>query len=353
MILSSNKLKNSILNIDESKSNIPNKLKKYLNDKIIDKSYIDKLSILLSSNDKNYKLKRTHINKLSSFIDENNKEYLSELKYNNISSSKKNKLNESSTSIKRLKINQKLPSLLTSKNTINDNNELNNEYLSDEEFPFFLNDNLEYFRTPKVIINNEKLMFEFFKKKNILIDKIPYLSRNRNDLIINDYKKKKNTNSNEDKSNNNITNTSNYLKNFILMSKMKKIYIKKIHPYKKKKNYSKNKNSSCPSSFIKNSKNIIRIKRDILPSIRSKKKSMKMENDNNSNNITSNEENKTKNLEQYKKINKLSNTHLLKKLKMSVQNYSLNLGKVNFSDGNKSRNSNKIVFLFPRDLSSN
>ena len=196
-------------------------------------------------------------------------------------------------------------------------------------------------------------MFECFKKKNKLIDKIPYLSRNRNDLIIYDYKKKKNTNSHEDKSNNNITNTSNYLKNFILMSEMKKIYIKKIHPYMKKKNYNKNKNSSCPSSFIKNNKNIIKIKRDVLPSIMIKRKSMKMENDNNYNNITSNDGNKTKHIYPYKKIDKLSNNHLLKKLKMSVQNYSYNMGKVTFSDGIKSRNSNKIVFLFPRNFSSN
>ena len=115
------------------------------------------------------------------------------------------------------------------------------------EIPNFLNEDLEYFREPKVIINNEKLMINFFKKKNNSTNKMPYLSRSRNDLIIYDYKKLDNIGSNRILKN---FNSNNYLEKYKKMSEKRKILLKKFHF-----NYKKNNLSSCPTSFINQNKN--------------------------------------------------------------------------------------------------
>lgn len=132
-----------------------------------------------------------------------------------------------------------------------------------------MNEDLEYYRTPQVIINNEKLMINFFKRKNDLIDKMPYLSKNRNDLIIYDYKKY-----GSKKGGNRILKHSysnNYLENYRQLSEKRKILLKKINF-----NIRNNNLSSCPTSFIHKNRN----KDHYLPYIKnnSKKRIIKLNN---------------------------------------------------------------------------
>ena len=81
--LPKNSLKKSFSIIESSKFVVPNKLIKYFDEKQLEKSYIHKLSVLLNSNDKNYKIKRPIINELFSDFNEKNQEFLT--KYKNIS----------------------------------------------------------------------------------------------------------------------------------------------------------------------------------------------------------------------------------------------------------------------------
>ena len=110
---------------------IPNELQKYFHDKRIENSYIKKLSILLYNNDKNYEKKRSIINNLSCSIDSNNKEYLTKLKFNF------NPISNNSN------INEKTNGRAIENNNINKNHQLNFD--------------INYYREPKVIINNEKI----------------------------------------------------------------------------------------------------------------------------------------------------------------------------------------------------
>ena len=355
LFLRNNHCKNSISFIDEYEANIPNKLKKYLYEKPLDKIYINKLSVLLNSNDKNYKLKRPYINELSCVLDENNKEYLDGLKFKNYNSLNekvnKNGNEKDSFKIKNYKINQKAHILKKSmSDIINENKGLENNKFC-EKIPFL--QNIEYYRTPKVIINNEKIMLNFNKKKKTLIDKIPYLSRSRNDLIIYDYKKNK-YKTNES---NRIINNNNYLQNFLQMSERRRIYLNKI-----KKNNTKNRKyylkfSSFPSiirnkyqiknnqlNYIKNNSQSMIIKENkksdfIIPSNDKKIFSESFEN---SINIKNNYQ------EKYKIIERLSNSDLLKKVLNSIQTSCSN-GKVLFSYDNKIRNSNKIPLYFGKN----
>ena len=170
---------------------IPNELKKYFKDKIIDNSYLKKLSVLLYSNDKNYESKRLIINKLSFGVDENNREYLTKSKFNHYFDNNNSIINDKTTDIQNVNQSQKI------------------------------NYNLLYYREPKVIINNEKIMMDLFKKKSKLTDKLPYLSRSTNDLINYNYKKDK------DKSNimkNWMNSNNNYLN---IIPKIKKLRLKR------------------------------------------------------------------------------------------------------------------------------
>ena len=99
---------------------IPNKLKKYFNEKIVNKSYINKLCILLSSNDKHYYEKRPILNKLTSTVDINNREYLTKNNFRIIPEN-----------------NKSIP------------NEKNNNF----HYKNKLNNGLNYIREPRVIIN--------------------------------------------------------------------------------------------------------------------------------------------------------------------------------------------------------
>ena len=84
-------------------------------------------------------------------------------------------------------------------------------------------------------------MINFFKKKKNLIDKMPYLSKNRNDLIIYDYKKYNNNKCGKKILKHSFSN--NYLENYRQLSENRKINLKKF-------NY-RNKNlSSCPNSYV-------------------------------------------------------------------------------------------------------
>ena len=300
--------------------NIPNKLKKYLDGQPLKRSYIKKLSILLNSNDSNYKYKRTKIDELSSAYDESNKEFLTGAKIKNYSQNDESDFQDC-----------QIPNL--AKSSILDK-------IKEKDFPLFLNENIEYFRSPKVIINNEKIILETFKKKNKLTNKIPYLSRSRNDLIIFDYKKMTNKSYNPNNISKNIKNE--YLSSYMRISKIEKMNIKKVNSQNLKFSY--NKISSVPTRLNNNNN---KIKRNfLLPIIYKNSQSMifKSKGNNYGNNLDQPKENNQK-----ANIGCLSNKDLLKKLKNSVQN-SLSMKKLKFINKEKSKNSNKMLFLFGKNF---
>ena len=272
LMLSNNNSRKSISLIEESKVNIPNKLKKYLNERPLPKSYIRKLSILLNSNDKYYRFKRPILKELSSAFDENNNEYLSIAKYNDYFGDRE-EYESSSTSREIVKNNNKKLLKNSISNIHKKNSGLNkNDFL--EKIPAFLKENLESYRTPEVIINNEKLMFDVFKRKK-LISKMPYLSRNRNDLIIFDRRTKNNSyNRNLENFNNNINHNANFLKK----QNTSKLCIKKIQINSKNK-YAKNKISS-PSFHLNNHNKKIIGRNILLPFIKNNSKSIIFEKNN-------------------------------------------------------------------------
>lgn len=299
--------------------NIPNKLKKYLDGQPLKRSYIKKLSILLNSNDSNYKYKRTKLDELSSAYDESNKEFLTGAKIKNYCQNDDSDFQDC-----------QIPNL--AKSSILDK-------IKEKDFPLFLNENIEYFRSPEVIINNEKIILETFKKKNKLRNKIPYLSRSRNDLMIFDYKKMKNKSYNPNNISKNIKN--NYLSSYMRISKIEKTNIKKVNSQNLKFSY--NKISSVPTRLNNNNK----IKRNILlPIIYKNSQSMIFKNygNNYGYNLAQPKENNQK-----ANIGCLSNKDLLKKLKNSVQN-SHSMKKVKLINNEKSKNSNKKHFLFRKNF---
>ena len=185
------KLRNSLFSLKGYNPIIPNELKRYFKDKLIDNSYLKKLSILLHNNEKNYDKKRLDINNLTNAFDSNNREYLTKLKFN-----------------------------FNSENSNSTENDRTIEYKSINSEKL-LSYSINYIREPKVIKNNEKLMIDFFKKKN-KIDKLPYLSLSTNDLINFNYKRHK------DKSDilkNWMSSDNNYLN---IMPKNQKLHFKKI-----------------------------------------------------------------------------------------------------------------------------
>ena len=250
------------------------------------------------------------------------------------------------------KNHKNIPNLLSGSpisNTYDINNRINRKEKLDE-IPSFLNQNLEYFRTPQVIINNEKLMLDIFKKKNIFIKKMPYLSRSRNDLNIFDYKEFKNKSINSNRISK-IANENNYLRNYMQIPEKKKFNEEINGKSESTKNY--NKISFSFSRF--NIQKKIKIKRNILlPYIKSNSQTLVLKNNNNYS-VQKKEKkirkenfhNSSRKKEFNSKIERLSNQNLLKKLKNSVKNLS-SMRKVHFSE--KDNISNQIVLLFRRNI---
>ena len=202
------KLRNSLFSLKGYNPIIPNELKRYFKDKILDNSYLKKLSILLHSNDKNYDRKRLDINNLTKAFDANNGEYLTKLKFNY-------------------------------------NSDINNSFEIDKTInnkSINLENSINYIREPKVIINNEKFMINFFKKK-CKFDKLPYLSLSTNDLINYNYKKFKDISNNK---NNCIISDNNYLN---IKPKNKKFRLKKIHVSSCRNHSNDKKDLNLKSSF--------------------------------------------------------------------------------------------------------
>lgn len=286
------------------------------------------------------------IDELSSAYDANNKEYLTGEKLKDCDEDYEDELN----SINKNENHKNIPNLL-SKSPISNTFDINygiNKKENLDEFPSFLNQNLEYFRTPQVIKNNEKLMLDIFKKKSIFIKKIPYLSRSRNDLNNFDYKEMKNKSSNSKRITNIINNNNSYLKDYMQPEK-KIFYEEKIGKSESMNNYNK---ISFSFSRLNNQKKI-KIKRNILlPYIKRNSQTMILK-DNNNYSVPKKEKkirndivhNSSRNKEYNEKIERLSNKDLLRKLKNSVKNLN-SMRKVHFSDNN----SNKIVLLFRRNF---
>ena len=278
------KYKKSFSIMDNPKSLVPNKLIKYFNEKATNKIYIYKLSVLLNSNDKKYKIKRPIINELHPDFKENNQEYLTKIKFfspekngsnkavysinykNNIPHKNKNNNNNYDDNSSR---NTNFPYLKLKGSYSEVCNKLNLDNISQKEEGKdygTLEENFEYYRTPQVIRNNERIMLNYLKKKNRLFKNMPYIGRNKNDLMIFEYKMK----------NNSLNNS----KNNLLRPHKQKMFIKKINiNLNKRKEYNNHKVSSCPSNFSDN-KNDSKIKKYVLPNIKNNSKSMIIQNNN-------------------------------------------------------------------------
>ena len=308
---SNNKYIKSFSIMDNPKSLVPNKLIKYFNEKPTNKIYIYKLSVLLNSNDKKYKMKRPIINELHPDFKENNQEYLTKIKFFSPESNDSNKASNNNNNINIIQYknnisrNINFPHLKL-KGSYSEVNKLNLNDISkkvEKEGQRTLEDNFEYYRAPQVIRNNERIMFSYLKRKNRLISNMPYLGRNRNDLNIFEYKKK--------------YNSLNNLRNNLQMSQRQKISIKKINlNFNKRKEYDNHKVSSCPSDF--SDKNKFKIKKNVLPHIKNNSKSMIIQNKNininnkiiknNSNRLIFENKNEQNNISiKYNKLQNLSN----------------------------------------------
>ena len=305
------KLKNSLFLANGYNPSIPEELKKYFKDRIIDNTYLKKLCILLHRNDKNYDEKRANINKLTYAIDANNREYLTKIKFNSCSEN-------SITSI-----NNK---------TIDDNKNMNSQTK--------INNSLNYFREPKVIINNEKLMMDVFKKKSKLIEKLPYLSRSTNDLINFNYKNKK--------------DNKYILKNWMTSkNNQKKIY---ISPYK---HYFTDKNNLNikQSLSIKTINGRKKLNPKISNNIGNKTLEVKREEQNSITNSIIYENNKTtinklkdeeneKYNKKYNELKNLSNRKVIQKIENSIEIPLADFKKGMFPNFIKRKNESNIDFRF-------
>ena len=265
---SNNKYIKSFSIMDNPKSLVPNKLIKYFDEKATNKIYIYKLSVLLNSNDKKYRMKRPIINELHPDFKENNQEYLTKTKFFSPETNDSNEAPSNNNNIIPHQNNNSNFPQLKLKGAYSEVKKLNLNNISkkvEKEGQRTLEDNCEYYRTPQVIRNNERIMLNYLKRKNRLISNMPYLGRNRNDLMVFEYKKK--------------NNSVNNLMNNLLMSQRQKIVIKKINlNFNKRKEYDNHKVSSCPSKF--NNKTEFKIIKNILPHIKNGSKSMIMQNKN-------------------------------------------------------------------------
>ena len=306
---------------------IPNELKKYFKDKIIDNSYLKKLSVLLYSNDKNYESKRLIINKLSFGVDENNREYLTKSKFNHYFDNNNSIISDKTTEIQNVNQSKKI------------------------------NYNLLYYREPKVIINNEKIMMDLFKKKSKLTDKLPYLSRSTNDLINYNYKKDK------DKSNimkNWMNSDNNYLN---IIPKIKKLRLKRIN-LSSQRNYLSGIKDLKTSLSVKDLGNKIDKNNNLILNKESKILEEKEETEKNNHNSVIYVNDKTISdklkdekekdnifIGKYNRIQKLSNEEVFDKIGNSIEIPSLDLQKGMFPRIIQRKNKNKIDFLFGKHLS--
>ena len=281
---------------------IPNELQKYFHDKRIENSYIKKLSILLYNNDKNYEKKRSIINNLSCSIDSNNKEYLTKLKFNF------NPISNNSN------INEKTNGRAIENNNINKNHQINFD--------------INYYREPKVIINNEKIMMKFFKKRSRFFEKLPYLSRSTNDLINYNYKRSKDK---ENINNNWMSSNNNYLN---IIPKIRKIYLKRIN-FSSKRNYSNDLKTLKIKSFSTpvNERNIYKNRLKFqLGNQKLENKEIKKydyltyENNSIDNNKLSHEEIENLN-EKFEQLKNLSNKDVIKKIENEIDLSGVDLPK--------------------------
>ena len=151
---SNNKYIKSFSIMDNPKSLVPNKLIKYFNEKATNKIYIYKLSVLLNSNDKKYRMKRPIINELHPDFKENNQEYLTKTKF---FSPETNDSNEAPSNNNNIIPHQN--------NNSNFSISYNISKKVEKEGQRTLEDNCEYYRTPQVIRNNERIMLNYLKRK--------------------------------------------------------------------------------------------------------------------------------------------------------------------------------------------
>ena len=175
--------------------------------KKLDQRYLNKLSFLLSYNDKKYVQKRNNINELEYKIDKNNNLYLTNSFYSNQNNIRENKKKCFSQKINVLKINnpnsKKIQDLIP-------------EFKSKEiQFNESFNNNLSYDRyyylnkTPIEKEDEKKIMFSFIKNLKGGINKLSYSQNSFNIVNIeNSFQVNKNSSNNTLLNENSLCKTS-------------------------------------------------------------------------------------------------------------------------------------------------
>ena len=165
-----------------------------MHDKTLDKEYLYKLSVLLKTNDKQYKIKRKHLNELECKINKNNQEYLTGLNFN-----KKTNKNENDTKKdeKFFLYNDSENNLIDLNDETDINNNDNNDLLDEKE--------------KKILYKKLKTKKNFYRKQNSIINNF-YKPNSYSNLNMSSSSINSNNNLIQNKSQ--ILNFRNYKNNF-------------------------------------------------------------------------------------------------------------------------------------------
>ena len=187
-----------------------------MHDKTLDKEYLYKLSVLLKTNDKQYKIKRKHLNELECKINKNNQEYLTGLNFN-----KKINKNEkdSNKNEKFILYNDSENNLIDLNDDSDDKNDDNANLLNEKE--------------KKLLYKKLKTKKNFYRKNNCINDNF-YKPNSYSNLNYSSYSS---NNNNISLNKSQVLNLRNYKNNFEnLYSNAEKILEKTkiIREFKKK-----------------------------------------------------------------------------------------------------------------------
>jgi len=164
-----------------------------MHDKTLDKEYLYKLSVLLKTNDKQYKIKRKHLNELECKINKNNQEYLTGLNFN-----KKINKNEkdSNKNEKFILYNDSENNLIDLNDDSDDKNDDNANLLNEKE--------------KKLLYKKLKTKKNFYRKNNCINDNF-YKPNSYSNLNYSSYSS---NNNNISLNKSQVLNLRNYKNNF-------------------------------------------------------------------------------------------------------------------------------------------
>jgi len=167
--------------------------KSSLHDKTLDKEYLYKLSVLLKTNDKQYKIKRKHLNELECKINKNNQEYLTGLNFNK--KTIKNE-NDSNKNEKFILYNDSENNLIDLNDDTDDKNNDNVNLLDEKE--------------KKLLYKKLKTKKNFYRKNNSINDNF-YKPNSYSNLNNSSYSS---NNNNISLNKSHVLNLRNYKNNF-------------------------------------------------------------------------------------------------------------------------------------------